>query len=139
MLTCLFDGQGYQCGGLILKFNSFLYRSQEGRAMTNITDAPFFVDSRITAGIQIADMAAGCIRIYEENNLFRGVPQQDAFLSAIRRYYNILEEKTIDQQDSDGYPRRGFFRMPERAHYSIDEGNLPSAEAIIDENPPSSS
>ena len=124
MLTCLFDGQGYQCGGLVLKFNSFLYRSNEGRAMTTITDAPFFVDSRITAGIQIADMAAGCIRIYEANNLFRGVPRGDSFLSAIRRYYHILENKTIDQQDIGGFLRNGFYRMPERDHYLVNEASV---------------
>lgn len=117
MVTILFDGDFEAYGGLSLKFNAYLHRSNEGRSMTTVTDAPFFVDSRVTCGIQIADMAAGTIRLYEENRLFQGVPAGDSFLSAIRRYYSILEEKTKDQVSPEGYPRSGFYRMPQRDHY----------------------
>lgn len=117
MATILFDGDCEAYGGLSLKFNAFLHRSNEGRAMATVTDAPFFVDSRVTCGIQIADMAAGAIRLFEENKLFQGVPAGDSFLSAIRRYYSILEEKTRDQVSPEGYPRPGFYRMPQRDHY----------------------
>jgi len=117
MTTVLFDGDCRQCDNLSLKFSAFLYRSNEGRSMTTITDTPFFVDSRVTAGIQMADMAAGVIRIYEEQQLFQGVPSGDSFLSAINRYYKILEERTKNQTSSEGYPRAGFYRMPERDHY----------------------
>jgi hypothetical protein len=119
MITILFDGDCQSQGGLSLKFNAFLHRSNEGRSMNTVTDAPFFVDSRVTGGIQIADMAAGAIRLYEENKLFQGVPAGDSFLSAIRRYYSILEEKSKDQVSLEGYPRPGFYRMPERDHYII--------------------
>lgn len=128
MVTLLFDGD-CQLGGLSLKFNSFLYRSSEGRAMRTITDAPFFVDSRVTSGIQIADMAAGTIRIYEENRLHLGVPKADPFLSAIKRYYTTLEEKTRDQDSPEGWPRAGFYRMPERDHYTI-----PTIEDYVEES-----
>jgi len=117
MVTILFDGDCEAYSGLSLKFNAFLHRSNEGRAMISVTDAPFFVDSRVTCGIQIADMAAGTIRLFEENKLFQGVPAGDSFLSAIRRYYSILEEKTRDQVSPEGYPRPGFYRMPQRDHY----------------------
>lgn len=119
MITILFDGDCQSHGGLSLKFNSFLYRSNEGRSMNTVTDAPFFVDSRVTCGIQIADMASGTIRLYEENKLYQGVPTGDSFLSAIRRYYLILEEKTKDQETAEGYQRPGFYRMPEKAHYFV--------------------
>jgi len=123
MLTVLFDGDPHQYGGLVAKFSSFLHRSQEGRAMGNITDCPFFVDSKVTPGIQIADMAAGVVRIYQENALFRAVPPGDAFLSAIRRYYQVLEEKALVLTDASGNERSGFYLMPERAHYfyAVDE------------------
>ena len=39
MATVMFDGHSGLLGGLSQKFNSFLYRSQLGRAWTNITDA----------------------------------------------------------------------------------------------------
>jgi hypothetical protein len=126
MITILFDGECQSQGGLSLKFNAFLHRSNEGRSMNTVTDAPFFVDSRVTGGIQIADMTAGAIRLYEENRLFQGVPAGDSFLSAIKRYYSVLEEKTKDQVSPEGYPRPGFYRMPERDHYTVmpDEGSL---------------
>ncbi|MEK7353617.1 MAG: DUF3800 domain-containing protein [Chloroflexota bacterium] len=129
-VTMLFDGD-CRFGGLSLKFNSFLYRSDEGQSMRTIADAPFFVDSRITAGIQIADMAASVVRIYEENGLAFRVPTGDTFLSAIKRYYTVLKEKTKDLQTPQGEKRPGFYLMPERAHYGGTISKEPASEAII--------
>lgn len=111
MATLLFDGSAGQLGGLSFKFGSFLYRSEEGRACTNITDTPFFGDSKASAGVQIADMIASVIRQYEEAELYRNTPAGDPFLFAVRRYYRIIERKTIDQITHDGYPRPGLYRM----------------------------
>lgn len=116
MVTILFDGD-CSFGNLSLRFNRFLYRSNEGRVMSTITDAPFFVDSRVTAGIQIADMVAGVVRIYAENDLHKGVPTGDSFLSAIQRYYKAIQEKTKDQTSPEGWPRAGIYFMPEKDHY----------------------
>ena len=71
MATLLFDGDGPTMYGGTLpnKFDSFLYRSSEGQSFTAISDSPYFVDSGLTQGIQIADMAASVCRIYQENNL----------------------------------------------------------------------
>lgn len=119
MAKILFDGDGKsQYGGLAVKLSNYLQRSVEGRSYTRITDSPFFVDSKITAGIQIADMAAGVVRLYEENGLFRGVAAGNSFLSAVRRYYGVVESKTVDHVSPSGYPRHGFYRMPEREHYA---------------------
>jgi hypothetical protein len=126
MAVVLVDGDGSQYGGLSAKFESFLHRSREGWSLQRVMDAPFFVDSSITAGIQIADMAAGAIRLWEESELFRGVPMGDAFLAAIDRYYRICREKTRDQTTPEGWMRYGFHRMPEAAHY-------PSLEEEVDE------
>ena len=111
MATLLFDGGAGQLGGLSFKFGGFLYRSEEGRASTNITDTPFFGDSKASAGVQIADMVASVIRQYEEGELYRKVPAGDPFLLAIRRYYRIIEQKTVDQTSHDGFPRPGLYRM----------------------------
>ena len=46
MATLLFDGSASLFGGVGLQFNSFLYRSEEGRAASHVTDAPSFVDSK---------------------------------------------------------------------------------------------
>ena len=119
MATVLFDGEGPTLYGGMLpkKFDSFLYRSTEGQSFTSICDSPYFVDSRLTQGIQIADMAAYVCRVYQENNLYEGVPQADSYLSAINRYYNIVRNKTIDFTTQDGHPRSGIYFMPERDHY----------------------
>ena len=80
-------------------------------------DAPYFVDSKITAGIQIADLMASVVRQFEENALFRGVPDGDPYLSAIGRFYRIIEGLSIDFETDEGR-LFGFYRMPERAHYT---------------------
>lgn len=112
MATLLFDGSPGQLGGLSFKFGAFLYRSEEGRACINITDTPFFGDSRASAGVQIADMIASVIRQYEEAELYRSTPTGDTFLLSIRRYYRIIEQKTVDQVSHDGFARPGLYRMP---------------------------
>ncbi len=113
-----FDGDASQYNKLSVRFSNWLYRSRGGQSLANLVDSPFFVDSRFTSGIQIADMAASVIRIYEENELFRGAPVGDAFLSAISRYYRIIKEKTKDLEAPAGdFTWYGFDRMPERLHY----------------------
>lgn len=116
MATILFDGDGGLFGGLSQKFNSFLYRSQLGQSWNRITDAPFFVDSKTSVGIQIADMAASAARHYYEAELHhRQPPADDLFLLAIRRYYRIIERKTVNLTSLEGFDRYGIYRMPARA------------------------
>ena len=114
MATLMFDGYPGLYGGVSWKFNGFLYRSEEGRACTHITDAPCFVDSQSSAGIQIADMVASVLRQYQEAELFRHAPPQaDHYLYYIRRWYRIIEQKTRDDLRSrDGFARPGFYRLP---------------------------
>ena len=116
MATLLFDGNGENFGGLSTKFNSFLYRSNQGQLHTRITDAPFFVDSKITAGIQIADMVASVIRQHQQEELYKGMPVGDHYLLAIRRYYRIIEQKSVSLTTSDGGDRLGIYRLS-REHY----------------------
>ena len=113
MATIMFDGSAGLYGGLGWQFNGFLYRSEEGRASTHITDVPSFVDSQTSAGIQIADMIASVIRQYEEAELYRQAPTVgDTYLLTIRRWYNLIERKTRDDLTTiDGYNRPGFYRL----------------------------
>lgn len=113
MATLMFDGSASLYGGLGWQFNSYLYRSEEGRACVHITDAPSFVDSQTSAGIQIADMIASILRQYEEAGLYAtSPPAGDQYLFAIRRWYRIVEQKTRDDLVShDGFARPGFFRL----------------------------
>ena len=89
--------------------------------MANVVDTPYFVDSRFTMGIQLADLVAGAIREYEEAGLFRN-PPSDAYLSAIARYYGIIAAKTKDMADPTGrFQWHGLHRMSERLHYFAPE------------------
>ena len=114
--TIMFDGNGSQFGGLAPRFASYLFRSNEGRQLDRIVDAPYFVDSRLTTGIQIADMVAGAVRIYEELNEADGFGEDDLFASAIERYYRLARRCTRDFETPKGR-LSGFYRMPEYAHY----------------------
>jgi len=126
-----FDGDGSQYSHLSIRFSNWLYKSRGGQSLTSIVDSPFFVDSKLTSEIQIADMVASVIRLYEENELFRSTPIGDAFLSSISRYYNIIKEKTRDLEAPSGdFTWYGFERMPERLHY----GPLEPEEEYISED-----
>ena len=115
-----FDGDGTQYNKLSVRFSNWLYRSRGGQSLVNLVDSPFFVDSRFTSGIQIADMVASVVRQYEENVLFvQGAPVGDSYLSAIERYYRIVCEKTRDLEAPTGdFTWYGFERMSERLHYA---------------------
>jgi hypothetical protein len=63
-------------------------------------------------GIQIADMCAYVIRVYQENRLFRdNPPHGDEYLTAIRRWYRIVEERTKGLTTPEGEPRPGFYYL----------------------------
>jgi len=114
--SVFFDGDGTQYNNIGVRFSNWVYRSRGGQSLTNLVDSPFFVNSKYTAGIQIADMVASVIRIHHEQELHRGVPTGDAFLSAINRYCTIAREKTVDLEMPDGFIWYGFDRMAERLH-----------------------
>lgn len=112
MATIMMDGSAGLFGGVGWQFNSYLYRTQEGLASTHITDVPSFVDSKASAGIQIADMVASVIRQYEEAELYSRLPPTgDTYLLTIRRWYNLIRQKTRDLVSVEGCSRSGFFRL----------------------------
>jgi hypothetical protein len=113
----LVDGDGSQYGGLAKKFEHSLHIQMEGQSLSQALDSPYFVDSRITIGIQMTDMIAGVIRQYEEDELFRNRPT-NAYLMAINRHYKVIEEKTTELSDPTNlFMWHGLHRMPERLHY----------------------
>lgn len=130
-----FDGDGSQYNKLSVRFSNWLYMSRGGQSLVNLGDSPFFVDSRFTSGIQIADMSASVVRIYEENGLNRGAPAGDDFLSAISRFYRIIKEKTRDLEAPTGdFTWYGFDYMPERRHYEAAQPEAKSEKDYINES-----
>ena len=113
----LLDGDGRQYNNIAARYSNWVYRSRMGQSLSRIADTPYLVDSKITPGIQIADMAAYVIRTYQENKLFTGVPTGSHYYSAIARYYRILKGKSVDLESPNGTKWRGFNIMPEHWHY----------------------
>ncbi|MDI6857345.1 MAG: DUF3800 domain-containing protein [Dehalococcoidia bacterium] len=116
MALLIFDGQGPNFGrDLSSAISGFLFKHPEGQSYSRIVETPLFVDSRITPGIQIADMVASCVRHFQENELHRRpLPAGDTFLSAIQRYYRCVQQKSIDLQNDRGVVFHGIYFMPER-------------------------
>jgi hypothetical protein len=72
-------------------------------------------------------MVASVIRQYQEADLYRGAPVGDQYLMAIRRYFRIIEQKTVDQVSHDDHERPGLYWMqPEQAPL-LPAGGLESA------------
>ena len=108
----LFDGQPNLYGGLSGRFTGYLFRSQEGQASDFIVDTPSFVDSASSVGIQIADMCAYVIRIYQEHRLFAAPPPPgDTYLYAMRRWYGAIQNRIGDFRSHEGEARPGLYLM----------------------------
>ena len=113
LANIVFDGLGNRFHELGRSFSNYLFRSSEGQASVHIADSPLFVDSKSASGIQIADMCAYAIRVYQENRLFEIMPPPgDVYLHAARRWYRIIQRLARDLPTSDGQVRHGLHFLP---------------------------
>lgn len=108
--TILFDGTNRS---LARAYAQYLYRSSAGQQLIAITDAPYFVDSAITPGIQIADVVAYMIRVYEERDfrhatLTQLVSDEDRFIK--RAWERIRTKVPRDLKTWDGRSLHGIRR-----------------------------
>lgn len=118
-------------------FTGFMARNFQGKTMNHLMPSPLFADSALTPGIQVADLFAYVVRLNEEHELYRGRDQKDPYLSAIRRYANIVKSKTRDYEDDDGVMQYGIRHMdaskfdygPPSARRSSSSGSSDEAEA----------
>lgn len=96
MAIIIYDGEGRGAikGSLGAAINAYLIRTKDGIGMSKIITTPFFVNSAITPGIQLADLAAGSIRLYEEREINQKLKRVPALASAVVRYRKILQSKT---------------------------------------------
>jgi hypothetical protein len=121
-------------------FNSFMSKSNAGRAMQHIVPSPLFVDSALTPGIQIADRFAYVLRLYEENQLQKQGIVGDAYLATIKRYAKIVWPKTKNYDRGDGFIIHGISRITaskfdyelpaSMAAGQVDEGDEAGVEAV---------
>jgi hypothetical protein len=126
-VTIIFDSKDLEADrNLAIAFNSFMFKSTEGQSYRQTLDTPFFADSVVTPGLQLADLIASTIRHAWENNLNRpGAPLTlDPFLSSIRRYYLIIQEKTEDFSATEVYPHEVYgiyFASADKIYYRAPE------------------
>ncbi|MEI6287693.1 MAG: DUF3800 domain-containing protein [Bacillota bacterium] len=77
-------------------FNNYLFRSEPGRKLDRILQMPVFADSEMTIGIQLADIVAGTIRQYFDNNLQLGDEPRDLFETRIKEFYGLIAGRSPD-------------------------------------------
>ncbi|GAB4498670.1 MAG: hypothetical protein OHK0052_12380 [Anaerolineales bacterium] len=112
----IYDGNGMNVQGInmALSIRNYIFRVAEyNNILRRLVDTPLFVDSKITPGIQLADLSASIVRQYEQfaNS---DTSKNDPYFLDIQRYYRIIRSKTIDGLLSDhGKPLFGFYRMQE--------------------------
>ncbi len=105
----LFDGRGTRFARISGFFSNYLFRSVEGQNSIHISDTPAFVDSATSAGIQIADMCAYVVRVFQENGLNpQFPPYSDEYLLAIWRWYRTIQRLTRDTHTANGETRYGL-------------------------------
>lgn len=96
---------------VVTHMKNWLFRSQEGQAMTSLVQTAFFVSSKVEEGIQLADLVAGIIRMYHE----RLGPLE--FREWLNELYPKVSSRTMELEIS-GRIRPGIYEMPERFFYN---------------------
>lgn len=112
------DGRGGVKGGLSALINAYLIRTKEGIGMPRIITTPFFVNSAITPGIQLADLVAGCIRLYEERDVNKKIRSCQPLASAVNRHYKTIQSKTNNFELPEFGTLYGLRYIPERYLYA---------------------
>lgn len=129
----VYDGDGMNIQGLNLSrcVRNYIFKVAEYRnILRRLVDTPLFVDSHLTPGIQLADLAASVVRQYEQHRLQIHERPEPAYVSAISRYYNQLKLRTRDDLLSDESHRLfGFYTVREESLYQSLENDLTTDEA----------
>ncbi len=101
-----FDGIDHKTNQKIaISFTNFMLKHRWGQSYRNILPTPFFCDSEVTPGVQMADVIAYCVNEWHKGQ--RGV---------LDDYYKQFRELTNDYADeSEELLLRGFQKIkPER-------------------------
>lgn len=107
----------------------FLFKTPFGRSFQHILEMPLFVSSAVTPAIQFADIFAGVIRHYYENNLDQKAPE-----TAFQTWINDLFQKLYKLTENNYTPNHhyieyGFQKMGNNFSYPVNESSfLPEKE-----------
>lgn len=93
----VYDSQGSEMDGCLSnQFTQFLYKHKEGQDyLRNIVPTPFFGESSLICGIELADMVAGCLSRHRDEYL-RKDKNRAPYLSKLNRYVHVIESKKAE-------------------------------------------
>jgi len=89
-------------------YKTFIFGTETGRQLTKIYEAPLFADSRLTAGLQIADNLSSAIFTNHYRYYCRDIPGANDY-DHMRKYWdqlNLMQFKS--RREYDGYLHYGF-------------------------------
>ncbi len=103
---------------LAFAFNNFLYRSRHSDELTHILPVPIFADSEMTPGIQLADIAAGIVRVHQMHS---EEPEtgREPWLNKLEEYYNTLHRRSINAHIRSGTEYGFYVARKEYLLYSV--------------------
>ncbi len=87
---------------------SFVFGHKTGRTCDRILEAPMFSNSKLTAGLQIADIIGSCVytNFYHRNCMF--VPGALDYSHMVRYWSELSGLEFKSQKLYDGHPRNGY-------------------------------
>ena len=87
---------------------SYIFGHATGRTFTNIVEAPLFADSRLTVGLQLADIVAANLYASHFNYYLRGIPGAPNYSHA-PRYWSPLDRLQFKSKGQvDGFNVFGY-------------------------------
>lgn len=100
-------GQDFQVGSSYL---SYVFGHTTGRQLTTLVEAPLFADSRLTAGLQIADNVTSMLYGNQYHYYLRSMPGAHDY-SHLQQYWPRLASLEFHSRSAyDGYVIRGIRR-----------------------------
>ena len=99
----------------------FLFKTKFGRSFHHILEMPLFVSSAVTPAVQFADIFAGIVRHYYENELDQKEPEtefQEWLVALFAKLHNLTENNFIPKSH---YLEYGFQKMGKNFSYPVSE------------------
>ena len=97
----------------------FLFRSNLGRTFHHILEMPLFVSSSVTVSIQLADIFAGILRHYYENQLDIVEPVTDFQKWIAELHEKLLSHTENNRQKGTAFIEYGFQKIGKNFSYPV--------------------
>ena len=99
----------------------FLFKINFGRSFHHILEIPLFVSSAVTPAVQFADIFAGIVRHYYENELDQKEPEtnfQKCIVELFNKLYKLTENNYIPRSH---YVEYGFQKIGKNFSYPVSD------------------